>query len=269
MRPAIFSGSKTIEIGPTVRSRRAVDYQEVARPVAAMADEYPPGHATVWHAHRRSQLFYGSSGVTRVATKDGTWIAPPLRAIWVPGEIEHQVICRGPVSFRTLYIDPGVSARLPTECRVLEVSDLLRALIIESVSIPLDYDIEGRDGYLVKLILHEIESAPVSPLHIRMPHSRNLRKMCDRILKDPSINADLDYWSEKTGMSRRTLTRHFRMETGMSVATWLKQARLVEALSRLAEGASVTTVAFEVGYESSSAFGAMFRRTFGCSPTRY
>jgi len=59
------------------------------------------------------------------------------------------------------------------------------------------------------------------------------------------------------------------METGMSVATWLKQARLVEALSRLAEGASVTTVAFEVGYESSSAFGAMFRRTFGCSPTRY
>lgn len=251
------------------RSRRAADYQNVPRPVAAMADEYPAGHATVLHSHRRSQLFYGSSGVARVATKDGTWVAPPLRAIWVPGGIEHQVVCRGPVSFRTLYIEPDASPGLPKTCRAMEVSDLLRSLIIESVEVPLMYDIAGRDGSLMKLILHEIESAPVSPLHIRMPQSRPLRRMCERILKDPSTRADLDDWALKTGMSRRTLTRHFRLETGISVAAWIKQARLVEAMSRLAEGASVTAVAFEVGYESSSAFGAMFRRTFGCSPTRY
>lgn len=251
------------------RSRRAVDYQDVPRPVAAMADEYRAGHATVLHSHRRSQLFYGSSGVARVATRDGTWVAPPLRAIWVPGGIEHQVVCRGPVSFRTLYIEPDASPQLPKACRVMEVSDLLRSLIIESVEVPLDYDVAGRDGCLMQLILHEIGIAPVSPLYIRMPQSRPLRRMCEAILRDPSARADLDHWAEKTGMSRRTLTRHFRLETGISIATWIKQARLVEAMSLMAEGASVTTVAFEVGYESSSAFGAMFRKTFGCSPTRY
>lgn len=251
------------------RSRRAADYQDIPRPVAAMADEYPAGHATVLHSHRRSQLFYGSSGVARVATEDGTWVAPPLRAIWVPGGIEHQVVCRGPVSFRTLYIEPDASPRLPKTCRVMEVSDLLRALIIESVTVPLDYDIAGRDGRLMQLILHEIETAPVSPLHIPMPRSLPLRRMCEAFLKNPAIRSDLDHWAERTGMSRRTLTRHFRLETGISIATWIKQARLVEALSRMAEGASVTTAAFEVGYESSSAFGAMFRRTFGCSPRNY
>lgn len=251
------------------RSRRAIDYQDVPRPVAAMADEYPAGHATPLHAHRRSQLFYGSSGVARVATSDGTWVAPPLRAIWVPGGVEHQVVCRGPVSFRTLYIEPNASPQLPKTCRVMEVSDLLRSLIIASVAVPLAYDVTGRDGCLMQLILHEIETAPVSPLYIRMPRSRPLRRMCEAILEDPSTQESIDDWALRTGMSRRTLTRHFRLETGISIATWITQARLIEAMSRLAEGASVTTVAFEVGYESSSAFGAMFRRTFGTSPTRY
>lgn len=234
-----------------------------------MADEYPAGHATPWHSHRRSQLFYGSTGVARVITEDGAWVAPPLRAIWVPGGIEHQVACRGPVSFRTLYIEPDASSRLPTACRVMEVSDLLRSLIIESVSVPLTYDTLGRDGCMMQLLLHEIELAPIGQLHIRMPQSRALRVMCEAILKDPSISASIDDWAKKTGMSRRTLTRRFRIETGISIATWITQARLIEAMSRIAEGASITSVAFEVGYESSSAFGAMFRRTFGTSPTRF
>jgi transcriptional regulator GlxA family with amidase domain len=71
--------------------------------------------------------------------------------------------------------------------------------------------------------------------------------MCEAILKNPSTWSDINYWAIKTGMSRRTLTRHFRLETGISIATWIKQARLIEAMSRLAEGASMTIVAFEVG----------------------
>lgn len=251
------------------RSRRAIDYQDVPRPLAAMADEYPAGHATVLHSHRRSQLFYGSSGVARVATRDGTWVAPPLRAIWVPGGVEHQVVCRGPVSFRTLYIEPDASPRLPKTCRVMEVSDLLRALIIKSVRVPLDYDVAGRDGCLMHLVLHEIETAPESPLNIPMPRSPGLRRMCESVIKTPAMRTDLDHWAARSGMSRRTLTRRFRLETGLSISAWVRQVRLVEALSRMAEGASITTIAFEVGYDSSSAFGAMFRRTFGCPPTSY
>lgn len=70
-------------------------------------------------------------------------------------------------------------------------------------------------------------------------------------------------------MSRRTLARRFRSETGMTIAAWRQQARMMEALARIGEGAPVTAAAFEVGYDSASAFSAAFRRVFGCPPTHY
>jgi len=79
----------------------------------------------------------------------------------------------------------------------------------------------------------------------------------------------LDEWADIAGMGRRTFTRCFRKETGMSFATWRQNVRLIEALSRLALGETVTRVALDVGYNSPSAFAAMFRRAFGVPPSHY
>ncbi len=43
----------------------------------------------------------------------------------------------------------------------------------------------------------------------------------------------------------------------------------MEALNRLAQGQSVLRVALDLGYESHSAFSAMFRRTLGMAPSDY
>ena len=48
-----------------------------------------------------------------------------------------------------------------------------------------------------------------------------------------------------------------------------EELRLLEALSQLAVGRSVTAVAMDVGYRSPSSFTAMFRRTFGVTPSHY
>jgi len=234
-----------------------------------MADEYPPGHASARHAHRRSQLFYGTRGVVRVVTKAGTWIAPPHRAVWVPGGIEHQVVCRGAVAFRTLYIEPDANSHLPATCCVLDVSDLLRALILRAVALPLEYDPAGPDGRVMVLILDELVAATASPLHVPMPAMPALRRLCETFLRDPARKDDIDGWAAQAAMSRRTLTRRFRVETGMTIAQWRQQARMMEALSRIGEGTSVTAAAFEVGYDSASAFSAAFRRIFGRPPTHY
>jgi AraC-like DNA-binding protein len=89
------------------------------------------------------------------------------------------------------------------------------------------------------------------------------------VFKEPSRETTLDEWARSAGMSRRTLTRLFRRETGMSVAAWCQHVRLLEALSRLSVGHSVTKVAFDIGYQSPSAFTAMFRRAFGTTPSHY
>lgn len=251
------------------RSTRGIDYQHVPRPVAALSDEYPPGHVDPRHKHERAQLIYASTGIMSVTTDAGSFVVPPQRAVWIPAGVEHEVYCRGHVSLRTLYVDENARGTLPKTCRVLEVSHLLRELIVEAATLPVEYEVHGRDGRVMELILDEITSTPTAPLHVPMPQSQRLARVCQTILKEPAQNDALDDIARTIGMGQRTFTRAFRRETGMSFGEWRQHVRLLEALSRLAVGQPVTTVALDVGYSSPSAFTAMFRRTFGAAPTEY
>ncbi|MGQ3049600.1 MAG: AraC family transcriptional regulator [Niveispirillum sp.] len=248
--------------------KRSADYLTTQRPVIALQDEYPAGFVDPFHSHQHTQLLYASAGVMSVVTDRTSFVLPPQRALWLPAGTPHEVSCRGPVSLRTLYIDP-VRDRQPDGCRVIEVSDFLRALILETASFPPDYDLEGREGRIVALLLDEIERMPNAPYEVRMPVDERLLRVCRAILAEPSDNRDLDDWARLAGMSRRTFTRLFKQETGMGVAVWRQQVRLMEALSLLASGRPVTLVAFDVGYDSPSAFTAMFHRTFGVPPSLY
>jgi AraC-like DNA-binding protein len=55
----------------------------------------------------------------------------------------------------------------------------------------------------------------------------------------------------------------------MSFGRWRQQARLQHAVRRLAEGASVSAIALECGYESTSAFVSMFKLALGTTPGKY
>ncbi|MDB6044762.1 MAG: AraC family transcriptional regulator [Gammaproteobacteria bacterium] len=255
--------------GPLRRSTRGIDYQDIPRPVGALADEYADGHVDPKHSHERAQLVYSTTGVMTVITDQASFVVPPQRAVWVPAGVEHEAHCRGHVSCRTLYVDPVAAPGLPSVCRVIEVSDLLRALIVEATRLPIEYDVNGRDGRVMALILDDIVASQAAPLHVPMPRHPRLIPICVAILQDPAQDDVLDDWAELARMGRRTFTRIFRRETGMSFAAWRQNVRLIEALSRLATGEPVTRVALDVGYNSPSAFAAMFRRAFGVPPTHY
>jgi AraC-like DNA-binding protein len=79
----------------------------------------------------------------------------------------------------------------------------------------------------------------------------------------------IDDWGAAIGMSRRAFTRLFRSETGLSFASWQRQAALFYAVNRLLAGEPVTTIALDLGYRSPSAFSTMFKRTLGVPPSRY
>ncbi|XHR99122.1 transcriptional regulator [Sphingomonas sp. DBB INV C78] len=231
-------------------------------------DDYPAGFVDPSHAHDRAQLSYANSGVMLVVTETSSFVLPPRRAIWLPAGTTHTAICRGPVNIHTLFIDPNIES-LPHECRVFEVSPLVRALIQEVFGFEPAYDEGGREGRIVRLLIEEIERMPNIPVMVRMPEDRRLLRVCQIILDNPADPRDIDDWANIAGMGRRTFTRLFKQHTGMGLATWRQQVRLMEALSLLASGASITNVAFDVGYESPSAFTAMFHRSFGVPPSQY
>jgi AraC-like DNA-binding protein len=251
------------------RSINADDFQSVPRPIAAMAKDYPDGWILDLHRHRRAQLVYASSGVMTITTPHGSWVVPPNRALWIPPAIDHRIAMSGRVTMRTLYIEPDAATALPDTCRVVAVSGLLRELVLRAVEMPLLYDVGGPDARVVALIFDELRLLPVVPLHLPAPTDPRLRRLCDALRTSPADNRTLEAWGAAVGASGRTLARLFLNDTGMSFAAWRAQARLLAALARLASGQPVTTVALDLGYDSLSAFIAMFRRQLGVTPSRY
>ena len=55
----------------------------------------------------------------------------------------------------------------------------------------------------------------------------------------------------------------------MTFAKWRQQLRLLHGMQQLAGGEKVTAAALEAGYNSTSAFIAMFRKQMGTTPARY
>ncbi|MGN6376200.1 MAG: helix-turn-helix domain-containing protein [Sphingomonas sp.] len=237
--------------------------------VVGLEDEYPAGFTDPPHAHNHAQLLYASSGVMSVVVEAESFVIPPQRALWIPAGARHEVSCRGPVSIRTLYFGETLGDLAGNVCRVIEISDFLKALILEAVHFGRHYDEDGREGRIVRLLIDEVRAMPDAPYSARMPSDYRLLRVCRQILDNPADQRDLDDYAALAGMSRRTFTRLFRQETGMGLAVWRQQVRLMEAVSLLAMGQPVTTVAFDVGYESPSAFTAMFHRSFGAPPSQY
>jgi AraC-like DNA-binding protein len=238
------------------------------RPVVALVDEYPSGFVDSMHSHERIQLLYASSGVMSVVTDDTSFVIPPQRAVWIPSTVRHEVSCRGPVSLRTLYIDPRYERDDP-ECHIVEIGPLVKALILEVAGFDPVYDLDGREGQIVSLLISELLASPKVPYAAPMPVDPRLVRVCREIIENPSDQRDIDRWADLAGMSRRSFTRAFKRETGMGIALWRQQVRLLEALSLMSTGSNVTNAALDVGYDSASAFCAMFQRAFGVSPSKY
>lgn len=245
------------------------DLMRIPRPVVTMAKEYPNGHLIGFHQHDRSQLLYASSGVMTVETRTGIWVVPPLRGVWIPAGTQHRIKVTGHLSMRTLYIIPGCSCSAPLECCVISVSPLLKELILHSVGLPRLYPSGGPEERIMKVILDQICNMDVKPWNLKIPKEERLKKIFKGLSGNPGDKKTLDDWGKKIGATKRTLTRLFQSETGMSFGKWRQQIRILESLRRLAVNEPVTKVAGDLGYDSTSAFISMFKKALGKTPGQY
>jgi len=276
MRQAHKTPSRSQE--PPRKSTRGDDYQSVPRPVAAMARDLPSDYEIAWHSHPRFQLVYGAQGVMTVDTrgaKEGdtnpgeTWVVPPQRAVWLPPGIEHRILTSSEVKFRTLYVAAEAARAMPQRCVAFAITPLLRELILRATELPVEYDEKGAAGRVMQLILDELASLAGLPYNLPMPESNVLSRICRAIIESPNDRITIEELGSRHGTTTRTLARRFRRETGMSFSEWRRRARLLRALAWIAEGRPILAVALDLGYDSPSAFSAMFKREFGLPPSHY
>ena len=279
---------------PQPRPARAPSYVEAltphlfvpsrARPVRAKHRELSADTHVRPHSHPWAQMAISTSGVLRLTVPHGAYIVPPSRALWIPPGVEHAVTMVEQADLRTLYFyqPPGrcgpAVARAQEEpwrqCRVLDVSELLRAVVREMPTDPDDGappppELLHRERHLSALILDELRRASSVRLGVDLPRDKRLRHLCEAVLADPTRHDTLADWARDTGASPRTVARLFRQELGSTFTQWRQQVILAQALALAARRRPINQIAAELGYSSPSAFSAMVRRAVGMSPGRF
>ncbi len=258
-----------------------------ARPVRAKARQLAADTQVMPHSHPWAQVAISTTGVIRLTVDRGTYIVPPSRALWIPPGVEHAVTMVEAADLRTLYFHqlrgrcgPGALGAVDRagqaawrQCRVLEVSDLLRALVREMPTAPDDGPpLSGaellRERHLSALIRDELARANAVKLGVDLPRDKRLRHLCEAVLDDPTRHETLAAWARDTGASPRTVARLFRQELGSTFTQWRQQVVLAKAVSLAASRRPMGQIAAELGY-SPSAFSAMVRRAMGQPPGRF
>ena len=126
--------------------------------ITTLTRDYPAGHVIPLHFHDRDQLVYASRGVMTIRTGEGTWVVPPNRAVWIPAEVAHTITMSGAVAMRTLYLKPRSAKRLAPDCCVINVSTLLKELILYACTLGALRRTSKWQEQLIGVTLHQLQA---------------------------------------------------------------------------------------------------------------
>ncbi|MBJ9986394.1 helix-turn-helix transcriptional regulator [Acinetobacter sp. S40] len=239
-----------------------------------LSSEHRYREVTYAHAHLQAQLLYASKGAIQVFTGHQVWIMPPMCALWIPPRVEHSVISLSHVQLNTALVEENAAKAMGKNCFLIRVSNLLHELLIRFNELDQlrksDPSISQEISHALQIIIfNEIQRANSLAVQIPWPKEKRLIKICETLLQSPNQLKDLNTWADEIGTSSRTLMRMFQKETGLSYRAWIQQMHIALALSKIADGLSVSQISESLGYANASAFSAMFKRHLGKTPQQF
>jgi AraC-like DNA-binding protein/quercetin dioxygenase-like cupin family protein len=237
------------------------------KPLIVRVQSLPAKSYFAEHSHAWNQLVYAVAGALTVDTEGKSIVISPEQAVWLPTGTRHSVGSLTGAEFRSLWIADNATRGVTSRSTLIRVSSLLRALILEAASLRRE-DRRYADR-VTALILDQLRRATPVAAALPWPRHPTLLGLCEALYADPADLRDADGWGSELAMSRRTLTRRFAQEVGMSLREWRLRLRLFKSMELLAGDAPITDIALDLGYASPSAFIYMFRKEMGCSPLQY
>jgi AraC-like DNA-binding protein len=241
----------------------------MAYALRSLGQSFSDGHLLEAHTHPWGQVIFAETGTMRVVADYALWLVPQGRALWAPPHVAHEITMRGPVAMRGIYVPPERAGALPDVCRAYEVSPLLRELIIHIVSRGMLDAANPEHDRLAGVFLDLFAKSEELPLALPMPRDARALALATRLRDEPADDARIETLAKEAGASPRTLQRLFRAETNMRFVEWRLRLRLLQAVTQLGAGASVTEAGANAGFSSTSAFIAAFRQQMGHTPARY
>lgn len=220
------------------------------------------------HSHRKGQLVLALQGGVTCEVPNAHWMVPTGYAVWIPGGMTHKNRTAGNAQIYFLFVEPDYPGLLNKSC-TLNISPMLREMIRNLATRPMHYEPGSPTERLVLVMLDELVQSPVEYLYLPVTDHIKMKILVDILTQNPGDRSTLKIWASRLAMSSSSFERFIRRETGLTFGRWRQQFSLITAVRMLVAGMPVQNIAFELGYDSTTAFITMFKKALGKTPGRY
>lgn len=220
------------------------------------------------HRHPHGEIYLVKAGHLISASDEARWLIPAGQAFWVPPSVPHGGTLCGAHGIR-IYVAAALMGRLcPSSAIAFSTSPLISA-IIERWREEATFGLPDRqiDRHRLAVLSDEMARSVTRPLILPMPRHAIMRAVMSDWAKTCEVQVSLDNLADRCRMSRRTFTRRFRAETGLSPGSWMAAARILRGCQLMTFGVPITETAYRLGYESPSSFFNLCRKMTGLNPS--
>ena len=218
------------------------------------------------HFHDCDQLSVVVRGGARVFIGNRFISLYPGFGVVIPNGVIHHVETTDDTTLLTAYFDHAPFS-LPRSLPIgIAVSKLLE-LCLKAFSSTKTSEVSRLDA-LATVISSEVLISLKRPManSVGLPSDPRVATIVQAVIQDPANDLSREDWAKEVGASARTIDRIFCAECGVSFQSWKRQIVVQAAIKGLAKGQPVQCVAYDLGYDSDSAFIRMFKGITGRTP---
>lgn len=227
----------------------------------------PAGTACLQHTQRCGEFIYAFESVIEITTDESHYLSPSHYGVWLPPDTPYSRFNRCEASYCSIYIDAARCHKLPTTTCIVPLDPLVRALLQHLRHCKSDAFHSERGKKLLLVVIKHIAFSSPSKRALSYSGDPVLVRVLNYIEANIDEKMTLIKLASLVNMTPRTLIRRSRRELGMSLTEWRQRFRLIKALSLLEQGQTIESIAYALGYSTSSAFIVMFRKVMGITPT--
>jgi AraC-like DNA-binding protein len=228
-----------------------------------------------FHAHQKGQLSYTEGGIAYLNTRDKAYFLPARHYVWIPAGLEHFVQQKSsPHIVRNIYfpIEENAENSFFNQMGIYPVNKLLLEMLRFTESWkgeiePGTYQSQFLDT--MKYLLPEISTHPL-PVVLPTTENERLEPVIKYLQQHLSNPLTLPQVAAHFSFSVRSLSRLFQQSMGISFLQYLKLSRIIRAVEELLQThKSISEIAYDVGYNSISAFSNTFYQLIRMRPTEF
>ena len=221
----------------------------------------------------RHYLLCASTGALRLEAEGQRWLLPPARAALLRAGLPVAIAIPQPATTSSVLFDVDFVPPPPHALAVFDLDPLARALVAECGQWDdADDPLPAYARTMFSALAAVAWRLATQPSRVVIPAGRSTEVRSALQLTEERLAGavTIEDVAGAVGLVPRSLARRFEVELGMSWRAVLRRMRVLQAIERLArDDTPVTTIAYEVGYSSLSAFNAAFRELTGATPSDY